>query len=108
VKARIAVSGAAIAVPALLYWYGATHCTELSCIGPFLNALIDVIVVVPLLVVWVVRRRPAPLAMLVLAELGMTVTTLRRDLDFSPRFTILGVACGLAAGALVGFVIERR
>lgn len=106
-RTRITVAVVLLAVPGLLFWYGEARCTELSCVGPFANVLVDALVVIPLLVVWLRRPSPTPLAMLVFAEIGMTVTTLRRDLDFGPQFNIVGIACGLAVGALVGLFSDR-
>lgn len=94
------------AVPVILCWYGLTHCLDLACVGPLMGVILDLLVVVPLLVIWILRPRPVPLAMLLCAEGAMAVATFGRSFDFSPQFRLIFVPIGLACGALLGLGIR--
>lgn len=94
-------------VPVLLFWFGATHCDDLACIGPFLNALLHAITVIPLLLLWRTRNRALYPAMLVFSEVAMAIATFRHEFEFSPQFTAFAIAMGLAVGTFVGLTIEE-
>lgn len=104
--ARALIALLLVCVPAALFWYGVTRCQELSCIGPMAGIVLDALVVLPLLLIWLRKRSPVPLCMLVFAEAAMAVSTFRRDFDFSPQFRLLLVPIGLAVGAAVGLAIR--
>jgi hypothetical protein len=100
-------AGVFVLVPVLLFWYGGARCQELSCIGPPVNAFLQAVTVIPLLLLWRARRRPIYPAMLVCSEIAMIVATLRSDFDFSPQFMVIAIPAGLVVGALIGSTIER-
>jgi len=103
---RTIVAFTALAAPGALCWYGFSHCVELSCVGPMADVVLDYLVVVPLLVAWLRRSRPVPLAMLFFGEAAMAYATFRSDFDFSPQFRLLlipaGLVVGIGAGSLMG------
>jgi hypothetical protein len=95
-------------VPGILFWYGITRCSDLSCIGPPLNAFLQAVTIIPLLILWRTRRRPTYPAMLVCAEAAMIFATLRSDFDFSPQFMVIAIVVGLIVGFPVGSWVERQ
>ena len=104
------VAGATIflLVPVALFRYGVTHCTELSCVGPMANGVLAALTVIPLLILWIARRRLTYFAMLVCSEVAMTYATLRTDFDFSPEFMVLAIPIGLVLGGAIGYLYERH
>ena len=104
----MALSAVFLLVPVLLFWYGITRCSDLSCIGPPVNAFLQAITVIPLLVLWRTRPRPTYPAMLACSEAAMVFATLRSDFDFSPQFMVLAIPAGLIVGLLIGSLIARQ
>ena len=94
-------------VPVLLAWYGTNHCQELSCVGPMINAFLAFVTVVPLLVLWRLRRRAKYPLMLGFSEAGMVYATLRSDFDFSPQFMVIAISSGIVVGMALGLAVER-
>lgn len=97
-----------LAIPVALYWYGSARCEELGCLGPFLQALIHAVSIGPLLVIWLVTRRPRYAVLLAGVELGFTIAMfISEGQDFIPVAPLVALPVGLAAGWVAGIKLER-